>query len=276
MEEAVKELTAWVSSGPDWPYALLQLNEDTCHAPLPKKGHLGVLPAGDTNSTACGRISQLEVCQLLVSGLQVAYPVWLNGCEEPIIASLPESLANGRSLTGGGSIYIEFNIMQPSVEDLNQKALPLGRHSPILLASALKTTPPKLEREVSITIEVRNLLSRAILDTFGHVSGNLTPKSPNPVVVLTPPPHKLRNLSGLVDTSSQKSAPDDAEMAEASLEEVPTTISPIAETPGPSSGTPPTDASQLQENANKALGEPLATKSSTDACRQKVVWELGI
>ena len=38
MEEAVRELIAWVSSGPDWPYALVQLNEDTCHAPLPKEG----------------------------------------------------------------------------------------------------------------------------------------------------------------------------------------------------------------------------------------------
>ena len=30
MEEVVKELTAWVSSGPNWPYALVQLNKDTC------------------------------------------------------------------------------------------------------------------------------------------------------------------------------------------------------------------------------------------------------
>ena len=44
MEEAVRELTAWVSSGPNWPYALVQLNEDAHHAPLPKEGHLGVLP----------------------------------------------------------------------------------------------------------------------------------------------------------------------------------------------------------------------------------------
>ena len=57
MEEAVKELTAWVSSGPNWPYTLVQLNEDTCHVPLPKEGHLGILPEGGTNSTAWRRIS---------------------------------------------------------------------------------------------------------------------------------------------------------------------------------------------------------------------------
>ena len=99
MEEAVRELTTWVSSGPNWPYALVWLNEDTYHAPLPKEGHLGVLPQGGADMTAYGRISQLEVCQVLVSGLQVAYPVGLNGHEDPIITSLPESLANGISLT---------------------------------------------------------------------------------------------------------------------------------------------------------------------------------
>ena len=57
MEEAVRELTAWVSSGPNWPYALVQLHEDTCHALLPKEGHLGILPQGGAEMTACRRIS---------------------------------------------------------------------------------------------------------------------------------------------------------------------------------------------------------------------------
>ena len=168
----IKELTAWVSSGPDWPYILVQLNEDTHHAPLPKEGHLGMLPTGGTDSTACGRISQLEVHQLLVSGLQVAYPVGLNGHEEPIITSLPESLANGTSLTGGGSVCLEVDIPQPIAEELDQKASPLGRCSSILIASCLKTTPPKPDREVSMTMEVENLLSWAMLDMPGHMSGS--------------------------------------------------------------------------------------------------------
>ena len=226
MEEAIKELTTWISSGPDWPYALVQLNQNTHHAPLPKEGHLGMLPTGGTDSTACGRISQLEVHQLLVSGLQVAYPVGLNGHKEPIIVSLPESLANGTSLTGGGSIYLEVDIPQPIVEELDQKVLPLGRCSPILIASPLKTTPPKLQREVSMTMEVRNLLSQAMLDMPGCMSGNLTPKRPSPVVILTPPPHKLKDPLKPVNTSSQVSTPDDGEMAEASLGEVHTAISP--------------------------------------------------
>ena len=69
MEEAVRDLTAWVSSGPNWPYTLVQLHEDTNHVPLPKEEHLGVLPQRGAEMTACGRISQLEVHQLLISGL---------------------------------------------------------------------------------------------------------------------------------------------------------------------------------------------------------------
>ena len=44
VEEAVKQLTALVSIGPDWPYALVQLNGDTHYAPLPREGHLSILP----------------------------------------------------------------------------------------------------------------------------------------------------------------------------------------------------------------------------------------
>ena len=44
MEEVVGKLTAWTSRRPNWPYALVQLHKVTHHAPLPKEGHLGILP----------------------------------------------------------------------------------------------------------------------------------------------------------------------------------------------------------------------------------------
>ena len=71
VEEAVKQLTTLVSSGPDWPYTLMWLNGDTHHSPFPRKGHLSVLPKGGTSSAACRRVSQLEVCLLLSWDLQV-------------------------------------------------------------------------------------------------------------------------------------------------------------------------------------------------------------
>ena len=96
-----------------------------------------------------------------------------------------------------------------------------------------------------MTMEVRSLLSWAMVDTSGHGSGDLTPKRPNVVVILTPPPHKLKELPKPMDTSSQVSALDNVKMVEASLEGVPTTISPIAATPRSRSVTPPTDTAEL-------------------------------
>ena len=125
-------------------------------------------------------------------------------------------------------------------------------------------------------MEVRNLLTQAMLDMSGHRSGDSMPGRPNPAVVLTPPPYKQKELPKPLDTSSQASTQDDAEMVEASLEGVPTIISPIAATTRSESMTPSTDAAELQENANKALKELLAMKASIDAKRQRAVWELGM
>ena len=96
------------------------------------------------------------------------------------------------------------------------------------------------------------------------------------MVALTPLPHKLGDPSGPVDTSSQVSTPDYAEMSEASLEEIPAAPSPTARTQGPSSGPPPADAGHLWEEANKALGGLLSTKSSINVLWQKLVWELSM
>ena len=160
-------------------------------------------------------------------------------------------------------------------EEPEQKVSPHCRCSSILIANPIKTTPPKPEREVSMAMEVTDLLSCVMVDMSGHVSRNSMPKIPNPIVVLRPPPYNLRGLFRPVDTSSQVSASNATEMAEASLADIPT-ISPIAKTPGSSGGTPPADTSHLQKKANKALGELLATKSSIDTHRQKAVWELGM
>ena len=169
----------------------------------------------------------------------------LNGCEAPMIALLPKSLARGTTLLGGEPIYLKVSIPQPTLEGQEPKALPHSVHSlPIQVPSPIKAPPPKAEGKASNTKEVREFLSQAVLDTYGHASANATLKRLNPVDVLIPLPHKL-GLSSPVDTSSQVSALDDTEMGEASLEEIPTIPLPIAETPGPRSGTPPEDAGHL-------------------------------
>ena len=127
VEEAVKQLTALVSSGPNWPYALVWLNGDTCHVPLPREGHLGILPKGDASRTTCRRVSQLEVWQLLYLDSRVVYPVGLNGHKIPLITPLSESLANSVNLPGGKPIYLKVDILQSIMG---------GQHCP------LATVPP--------------------------------------------------------------------------------------------------------------------------------------
>ena len=141
IEEAVGKLTAWASSEPNWPYALVQLHNGTHHVSLPKEGHLGILPQRGAEATPCRQISQLEVCQLLIAGPQVTYPIGLNRYEEPIITSLPEPLASGTNLTTGGPVYLEIDIPPSPVEEPDQKVLPLGEVSTIMIASPHKSIP---------------------------------------------------------------------------------------------------------------------------------------
>ena len=55
MEEMIGKLTAWTPRGPNWPYALVQLHDSTCNAPLSKEGHLGILPQRGAEATPVGR-----------------------------------------------------------------------------------------------------------------------------------------------------------------------------------------------------------------------------
>ena len=99
MEEAVGTLSTYITSGPNWPYALPQLYEGSSHTTLARDKHLGVLPQGKVKESPYGQISQLEVCQLLSARPQVIYPVGLNGNKEPVMTTLPEPLHNSASIT---------------------------------------------------------------------------------------------------------------------------------------------------------------------------------
>ena len=116
MEEAVKQLTPLISTGSDWPYTLVWLNGDAHHVPLPMEGHLSIMVEGGTSSVTCGRISQLEVCQLLSSGTQVIYPVGFNGCQVPMIMSLSDLLARGATLLWGKPAFLSVDILQSTTK----------------------------------------------------------------------------------------------------------------------------------------------------------------
>ena len=103
-----------------------------------------------------------------------------------------------------------------------------------------------------MTMEVRNLLSQVMLDTSGHGSGNSTQRRLKLVVVLTPPPDRLKELPKLLDTSFQVNTLDDVKMVETSPEGVPTTISPIAMTTRSRSITPPVGVAELWKKPTKS------------------------
>ena len=127
-----------------------------------------------------------------------------------------------------------------------------------------------------MTMEVRELLSQVGLDTSEHASGSPTLKRWEPVGPVTTLPTNLEDFPKPVDMSSQVSTPDDAEMEDASLEEIPTPSSPTAEALGPSSDVPPPDVDHLWEEANMALGDLLAIKSSIDAHWHNLVSEFSM
>ena len=139
-----------------------------------------------------------------------------------MITSLPELLARGATLLGGKPTSLPVDILQSTTEGQEPKAPPLGSHStPLPTANPIRPHPPKAEGQVSMTMEVRELLSQVALDTSGHASGSSTPKGLEPVVLVTPLPPKWEDLTKLVDMSSQVSTLDDAEMEDPSLEEIP-------------------------------------------------------
>ena len=139
MEEAIGTLSACISSGPNWPYALAQLYEGSNHTPLPKDKHIGILPQGKVEESPYGQISQLKVCQLLSTRPQVVYPVGLNGGNMLVTITLPEPLHSSSSITTNEHPHMGIDIPLLSPEEPECTTLPLGRVHPIPAITTPKT-----------------------------------------------------------------------------------------------------------------------------------------
>ena len=155
------------------------------------------------------------------------------------------------------------------MEEPDQKIPPLGEISTILITSPHKS-PLKLE--ASMTTEVSNLLSKAVLEASSCESEHSSPRRPTTAVVLRTPPQKPEGPFQSVNTSSQASI----EEAEASLEDTLANISPIAAVSKSGSASPSGNLAELWTNANRALDDLLNTKGSIDTRRWRAVWELVI
>ena len=127
--------------------------------------------------------------------------------------SLPKLLAKGTTMLGGKPIYLLVDILQSTSKGQVSKAPSPGSHSiPILTTNPIRAPPPKAEGQVSMTMEVRELLSGVVSDTSGHASGGSTPKRLEPMVLVMPLPPKPEDFPKLVDTASQVGALDEGNL----------------------------------------------------------------
>ena len=192
IEDVAKKLILLASTGPNWPYAFVQFNGDTHHMPLPKKGHLSAMMEGIPSNIPCRRICQLEVHQLLHSEAQVVYPEGLHRCLVPVIITLPESLSHGITMLDDEPTLLQVDISQFTMDEHESK-------TPFLSSGSISTSPtcpdmepPKAESQVSMTMEIRELLLQAALDTSGQALGCSTPKRPMYLASGVPPPSCLK------------------------------------------------------------------------------------
>ena len=167
MEEAVGTLSAYISSRPDWPYALVQLYKGSSHTPLPKDKHLGILPQGMVEENPYEWVSHLKVCQLLPTEPQVVYPVGLNGDDKPVTTTLPEPLHSGASITTNEHPYMRIDIPSPPLGEPECTASLVDEVHTIQAANSAKT-PPK--PRVSMVAKVDDLLTQVMADMSSHKS----------------------------------------------------------------------------------------------------------
>ena len=90
LEEVARKLTLLINTKENWPYAFVWVCKDSQHIPISDAGHDSVMVGGAPSRSACGHLSQLEVCQHLQWGGEVVYPKGLNGGLEPLWVSLPK------------------------------------------------------------------------------------------------------------------------------------------------------------------------------------------
>ena len=212
--------------------------------PLSSYGHISIMMDGAPSRSTCRHLSQLAVCQLLQSEIQVVYPEGLNECLVPVVTSLPGSLFHGTNALNNDPTLLQVDLSQFTGEECKSKASIPGRNSTSTSPTQLTMAhPPKVESYISMTTKVSELLLWATLDTSSQASANSTPKRPVSAGLGAPLSPRPEDSSKPVDTSSQVSLqvvmPEDAEPFDQTLKEICTPTILPAKTPGPGTGILP-------------------------------------
>ena len=198
MGEALEALSSHTPEGSDWPYILIQSYKGANHMPLPKDGHICVLPQGEVGSPS-GQISQLKICQLLSARPSVVFPMELNQGNQSVTIDLPESLHMGSSVITDEYPYIEVNIPTLGPKEQGNANLPLGRKCNTATANQPKTS---WKPRISLTAEVNDLISQGMTDNYDQELEHSTKvEVPSPEAV-TSSPSKREKPVLLLDTQT--------------------------------------------------------------------------
>ena len=224
--------------------------------PLPKDGHVCVLPQGEVESPS-GWISQLKVCQLLSAGLSVVFPMELKGGDQSVTIDLPESLHMGSSVITDEYPYIEVNIPTLVPEEQGNANLPLGEKH-----DTATTDQPKTPWKPRITLiaEVTDLIDWGMMDNYDQELEHSTMAEVPSTGADTLPPLKREEPVLLLDTHSQASVAE----TEASMESNPASALPMAAAHSSHSSSPITHLSKLQSDVHLAINSMFITKRSSD------------
>ena len=256
MGEALEALSSHTPEGSDWPYVLIQSYEGTNHMPLPKDGHICVLPQGEVGNLS-GQISQIKIHQLLSAGPSVVFPMELNQGDQSVTIDLPESLHMGSSVINDEYPYIEVNIPTLVPKEQGNANSPLGKKCNTATANQPKTS---WKPRITLTAEVKDLIGRGMTDDYDRESEHSTKAEvPSPEAV-TLSPSKREKPVLLLDTHSQTSAAE----TEASGESNPAGALPTAAVHSSHSSSPITCLSNLQSDVHLAVNSMFTAKRSLD------------
>ena len=233
---------------------------------------------GAPHKSVCGHLFHLEVSQLLQWQDQVVYPEGLKGGLEPMWTLLSRSLVQGVDMLGKTAYEPAFLLVDlPHASPGVLRARDSTSHG-----TSTPTSPhhsvedlSKTNSQISMTAEVQELLSCALLGTSSQASGNSMPRRPTIVALGTKPCAREEDSPVPATTpqaSSQAATPNDT---------VPTNQVPMAtsapttppmQTPSRAdTGALPDEVVLLQWEMNRAMGHLLIIRASIDAwCRKQV------
>ena len=256
MGEALEALSSYTPKGSDWQYDPAQLYKGANHMPLPKDGHICVLPQGEVGNPS-GWISQIKICQLLSTRPSVVFPMELNQGNQSVTIDLPESLHMGSSVINDKYPYIEVNIPTLVPKEQSNANLPLGKKCDTATANQPKTS---WKPRITLTAEVKDLIGWGMTDDYDQESEHSSKaKVPSPEAV-TLSPSKREKPVLLLDTHSQTSVAE----TEASGESNPASALPTAAVHSSHSSSPITCLSDLQSDVHLAINSMFTAKRSSD------------